>query len=157
MPPYKPAKHATMLPNGRSAKGAPKAENWFSKIYINEHVLIPAWRHLTKNATDILIICIAKQGRAAKYKEKFGGRPVFQFTVSEGTKLLSISRTTFCRAIQELQAVGFIELVSPGGILNGRGRAADYTQGKAWRTWQPPPPDTSNITKARAARKLKQN
>ncbi|MDK9719114.1 MAG: hypothetical protein OEL57_14610 [Trichlorobacter sp.] len=155
MPPYKPAKHATMLPNGRSATGATKAENWFSKIKIYDHVLIPAWRHLTKNATDILIICIAKQGRAAAYQEKFGGRPVFQFTVSEGTKLLSISRTTFCRAIKELHDVGFIELVCPGGILNGRGCAADYSISKAWRTWQPPPPDTSNITKARAARKRK--
>jgi len=157
MPPYKPAKHASMLPNGRSSRGVPKVENWFSKIYINEHVLIPAWRHLSKSATDLAIICIAKQGRAAAYKENFGGRPVFQFTVSEGTKLLSISRTTFCRAIQELQAVGFLELVSPGGILNGRGCAADYTLGKAWRDWQPPPRNMSNIAKARAARKRKQN
>ena len=145
------------MPNGRSTKGVPKLENWFAQVYIADHVLSPAWRSLTKTATDILIVCLAKQGRAAKYKEKFGGRPVFQFTVSEGTKLLSISRTTFCRAIQELQAVGFIELVCPGGILNGRGRAADYTLGKAWRTWQPPPPDMSNITKARAARRRKQN
>lgn len=153
MPPYKPAKHATMMSNGRSTKGVPKLENWFAQVYIADHVLSPAWRSLTKTATDILIVCLAKQGRAAKYKEKFGGRPVFQFTVSEGTKLLSISRTTFCRAIQELQAVGFIELVCPGGILNGRGRAADYTQGKAWRTCQPPPRNMSNIAKARAARK----
>ena len=153
MPPHKSAKHSTMLPNGRSTKGVPKAENWFSKIYISDHILVPAWRHLSKSATDIAIICIAKQGRAAAYREKFGGRPVFQFTVSEGTKLLSISRTTFCRAIQELIDKGFIELVCPGGILNGRGRAADYTLGKAWRTWQPPPRNISNITKARAARK----
>lgn len=155
MPPRFAAKHSSMLPNGRSAKGVPKAENWFSKIYISDHVLIPAWRHLSKSATDLAIICIAKQGRAAAYNQKFGGRPVFQFTVSEGTRLLSISRTTFCRAIRELQDVGFIELVSPGGILNGRGQAADYTIGKVWRTWQPPPPDTRNITKARAARRKK--
>jgi len=153
MPPYKPAKHSTMRPDGRSSKGVPKADNWFSKIYINEHVLLPAWRHLTKNATDILIICIAKQGRAAAYNHKFEGRPVFQFTVTEGTKLLSISRTTFCRAIHELIDTGFVELVCPGGILNGRGCAADYTLGKAWRTWQPPPRNMSNIAKARAARK----
>lgn len=153
MPPYKSAKHSAMLPNGRSTKGVPKLENWFAQVYIADHVLSPAWRSLTKTATDILIVCIAKQGRAAKYKEKFGGRPVFQFTVSEGTKLLSVSRTTFCRAIQELIEVGFLELVCPGGILNGRGRAADYTIGKAWRTWQPPSRDMQNITKARAARK----
>jgi hypothetical protein len=147
------AKHSTMLPNGRSAKGAPKAENWFSKIYISDYVLIPAWRHLSKSATDLAIICIAKQGRAAAYKEKFGGRPVFQFTVSEGTRLLAISRTTFTRAMHELIDVGFVELVFPGGILNGRGRAADYTISKSWRSWQPPPRNTSNIVKARAARK----
>lgn len=147
------AKHSSMLPNGRSTKGVPKAENWFSKIYISDHVLVPAWRSLTKTATDILIICIAKQGRAAAYNQKFGGRPVFQFTVTEGTKLLSISRTTFCRAVQELIDVGFLILVCPGGILNGRGCAADYTLGKAWRTWQPPPRNINNITKARAARK----
>lgn len=153
MPSKYVAKHSIMLANGRSAKGVPKSDNWFSKIYINEHVLVPAWRHLTKNATDILIICIAKQGRAAAYNQKFGGRPVFQFTVNEGTTLLSISRTTFCRAIRELQDVGFIELVCPGGILNGRGRAADYKLSKTWRTWQSPPSDTRNIAKARAARK----
>lgn len=155
MPPYKLAKHSAMLPNGRSTKGAPKAENWFAKIVILDHVVHPAWRGLTKTATDIMIICIGKQNRAGYYMQKFGGRPVFQFTVSEGTSLLSISRTTFCRAIQELIRVGFIEVVSPGGILNGRGRAADYTIGKAWRTWQSPPPDTRNIAKARAARKKK--
>jgi|GEM_PF-1384243 len=152
---FRPAKHATMRPDGRSAKGVPKADNWFSKVYINEHVLIPAWRHLTKTATDLAIICIAKQGRAAAYKEKFGGRPVFQFTVTEGTRLLSISRTTFTRAIHELMELGFIELLSPGGIVGGRGRAADYTLSKAWRTWQPPPRKTSNIQKARAARSKK--
>lgn len=155
MPPYKLAKHSAMLPNGRSTKGAPKAENWFAKIIIHDLVIHPAWRSLTKTATDVLIICIAKQGRAAAYNQKFGGRPVFQFTVSEGTSLISISRTTFCRAIQELIRVGFIEVVSPGGILNGRGHAADYTIGKAWRTWQPPDRDMQNITKARAARKKK--
>lgn len=155
MPRYKPAKHAEMLPNGRSTKGVPKLEKWFAQVYIADHVLSPAWRGLTKTATDIMIICIAKQGRAAAYKEKFGGRPVFQFTVSEGTKLLSVSRTTFCRAIRELQDVGFIELVCPGGILNGRGRAADYTLSKGWRTWQSPPTDTRNIAKARAARRKK--
>ncbi len=155
MPSKYVAKHSIMLPNGRSAKGTPKLENWFAQVFIADHVLSPAWRSLTKTATDILIVCIAKQGRAAKYKEKFGGRPVFQFTVSEGTTLLSISRTTFCRAVQELIDVGFLELVCPGGILNGRGRAADYTIGKAWRTWQSPPPDTRNIAKARAARRKK--
>ena len=155
MPPYKPAKHSTMLPNGRSAKGMPKLENWFAKIVIFDHIVHPAWRGLTKTATDIMIICIAKQGRAAAYKEKFGGRPVFQFTVTEGTKLLSISRTTFTRAIHELIDTGFVELVSPGGILDGRGRAADYTLSKIWRTWQPPSRNMSNITKARAARQKK--
>lgn len=147
------AKSRSMLNNGRSSIGVPKADNWFSKVYVNEHVLVPAWRHLSKTATDLAIICIAKQGRAAAYREKFGGRPVFQFTVSEGVRLLSISRTTFTRAMHELMALGFIELVTPGGILGGRGRAADYTLSKAWRTWQPPPPDTRNIMKARAARK----
>lgn len=155
MPPYKSAKHSIMLPNGRSAKGTPKLENWFAKIIIHDLVIYPAWRSLTKTATDVLIICIAKQGRAAAYNQKFGGRPVFQFTVSEGTTLLSISRTTFCRAVQELIDVGFLVLVCPGGILNGRGCAADYTLGKAWRTWQPPPTDTRNIVKARAARQKK--
>lgn len=155
MPPYKPAKHSAMLPNGRSAKRVAKLENWFAQVFIVDHVLSLAWRGLTKTATDILIVCLAKHGRAAKYKEKFGGRPVFQFTVTEGTTLLSISRTTFTRAIHELIDAGFVELVCPGGILNGRGCAADYTLGKAWRTWQPPPHNLSNIAKARAARKKK--
>lgn len=155
MPPKNIAKHSTMRADGRSIKGVPKLENWFAQVYIADHILSPAWRSLTKTATDILIVCLAKQGRAAKYKEKFGGRPVFQFTVTEGTKLLSISRTTFTRAIHELIDTGFVELVCPGGILNGRGRAADYTLGKAWRIWQPPPRNMSNITKARAARQKK--
>lgn len=153
MPPEYIAKHSAMLPNGRSAKGVPKLENWFAKIIIHDLVIHPAWRCLTKTAADVLIICIAKQGRAAAYNQKFGGRPVFQFTVSEGTKLLSTSRTTFTRAIHELIDTGFVELVCPGGILNGRGCAADYTLGKAWRTWQPPPRNMSNIAKARSARK----
>lgn len=150
---YKMAKCKQVLPNGRDAKGVSKFENWFSKIYINEHVTSPAWRGLTKTATDILIICIAKQGRAAAYSQKFGGRPVFNFTVSEGGKILSVSRTTFCRAVKELVSVGFLEIVCPGGILDGRGRASDYTIGKTWQTWQPPPHDTRNIMKARAKRK----
>lgn len=149
------AKSKSMLSNGRSTKGVPKADNWFSKVYVNEHVLVPAWRHLSKTATDLAIICIAKQGRVAAYKEKFGGRPIFQFTVSEGTRLLSVSRTTFTRAVRELIELGFIELVTPGGIVGGRGRAADYTLSKAWRTWQPPPRKTINIMKARAARQKK--
>ena len=152
---YKTSKHAAMRPDGRSTKGTPKLENWFAQIYISNHVLVPAWRHLSKTATDLAIICIAKQGRAAAYKEKFGGRPIFQFTVSEGTRLLSVSRTTFTRAVRELIELGFIELVTPGGIVGGRGRAADYTLSKAWRTWQPPPRKTINIMKARAARQKK--
>lgn len=155
MPPYKPAKHSAMRSDGRSSKSVPKAENWFAKIVIHGMVTHAAWRSLSKTATDILIVCIAKQGRAAAYKEKFGGKPVFQFTVSEGTKMLSISRTTFTRAMHELTDIGFIELVSPGGILNGRGRAADYTLGKVWRDWQPPPRNMNNIAKARAARQKK--
>jgi hypothetical protein len=151
---FKAAKCKVMLPNGRDAKAVPKAENWFSKIMIYDHVISPAWRGLSKTATDILIISIAKQGRAGAFAQKFGGRPVFCFTVSEGVKLLSVSRTTFCRAIKELVTVGFLDIVCPGGIIDGRGRSSDYTLGKGWQTWQSPIKDNRNILKARSMRRL---
>lgn len=155
MPARKPAKHSAMRPDGRSVKGVPKIANWFAQVFISEHVLVPAWRHMSKTATDIAIICIAKQNKAFKFKEKFGGPPVFQFTYSEGVRLLSITKSTFNRAIHELLEIGFIELVSPGGMACGRGIAADYALGKRWRDWQPPSHDTRNIEKARKALKKK--
>jgi hypothetical protein len=155
MPPKKTAKHSIMRADGRSTKGAPRLQNWFAQVFISEHVLVPAWRHMSKTATDIAIICIAKQNKAFKFKDKFGGPPVFQFRYSEGVKMLSVCKNTFNRAIHELLEIGFIELVSPGGMTCGRGIAADYTLGKRWRDWQPPPPDTRNIEKARKALKKK--
>lgn len=150
---YKESKSSATLPNGRSRKGVPKFEDWFAQIRIKEHLSSPAWRSLTKTATDICIAAIAKQGRAGAMSAKFGGRPIFNFTVTEGVRLIGVSRTTFSKAIKELIRIGFLELVSPGGIIGGKGRAAEYSIGKGWKEWKPLKRDNRNIMKARSMRR----
>lgn len=66
-------KHKGMLPNGRSAKGAAKFENWFGRFYPKD-VAYPAWRHLSKTATDVAFICKAKNGYAGAIGGKDGSR-----------------------------------------------------------------------------------
>lgn len=147
------AKHKSTLPNGRSGKEVPKAENWFAKIHIYDLVAIPAWRSLTKTATDMAIIIKAKHSKAAAYNEKRDGKPIFNFTVSEAERVLGISRPTCTRALDELKEKGFIEVIDPGGILNGKGRPAIFTWSSRWRSWEAPPRDNTNIIKARSMRK----
>lgn len=147
------AKHKSTLPNGRSSTSVPKAENWFAKIQIYDLVVFPAWRSLSKTATDMAIIIKAKHGKAAAYNEKKDGKPVFNFTASEAARVLGISRPTCTRAFNELKDKGFIEVIDPGGILFGKGRPAIYTWSSSWRSWEAQPRDNSNILKARTMRK----
>lgn len=150
--PLTKAKHKKTLPNGRSDKGVPKADNWFAMIYIHGHVVSPAWRSLSKTATDMAIIIKAKFSKAAAYNQKDNGKPIFNFTVSEAVRLLGISRPTCTRAFNELKDKGFIEVIDPGGILDGKGRSAIFTWSSRWREWTAPPRDNSNILKARSMR-----
>lgn len=146
------AKHKSTLPNGRSAKGVPKANNWYAKIHIYELVAFPAWRSLSKTATDMAIIVMAKHSKAAAYNEKRGGKPVFNFTASEAERLLGISRPTCTKALNDLKDKGFIDVIDPGGIIYGKGRPAIYTWSSRWRSWEAPPRDNTNILKARSMR-----
>lgn len=139
-----------MLPNGRDANGSPKFENWCGQVYPSD-VAYPAWRALTKTATDVANICRAKMG-FAKYKLKLKD-PVFSFTVAEAERRYKITRPTFSEAIKLLVGVGFLERVVHGGMPDGVGVKAVYRITERWKQWEAPPRDNSNILKARAARK----
>lgn len=147
------AKHKSTLPNGRSVKGVAKAKNWFAQIPISDLLVFPAWRSLTKTATDMAIIIMAKHSKAAAYNEKRDGRPIFNFTASEAERVLGISRPTCTRALKELKDKGFIDVIHPGGIDYGKGISAIYTWSSRWRNWDAPPRDNTNIIKARSMRK----
>ena len=151
------AKHKLTFPNGRSAKVVPKAKNWFAQIPIFDLLAFPAWRSLTKTATDMAIIIQAKHSKAIAYNEKRDGRPVFKFTASEAVLVLGISRPTCTKAFKELKDKGFIDIIDAGGILFGKGRPAIYTWTGRWRSWEAPLRDNSNILKARSMRKSKGN
>lgn len=114
------AKHKLTFPNGRSAKVVPKAKNWFAQIPIFDLLAFPAWRSLTKTATDMAIIIQAKHSKAIAYNEKRDGRPVFKFTASEAVLVLGISRPTCTKAFKELKDKGFIDIIDAGGILFGK-------------------------------------
>jgi len=148
----KTAKHKASLPNGRSSKGVPKFENWHGQIFPKDFTY-PAWRHLSKTATDIANICSAKNGHAgAAGKKDDAGRPIFEFTATEAEKAFCISRPTFSKAIHSLIEIGFIEVARHGGTLDGKGIPAVYRLSNKWKEWTPPPRDNTNIMKARAAR-----
>lgn len=146
-------KQKNLLANGRNSKGVAKFENWFGRVYPADFAY-PAWRFLTKSATDVANICRAKRDHAAALgKKDSSGVPVFDFTVSEAEKTFKITRPTFSKAIELLVNVGFIERARCGGMPDGVGVKALYRMSEKWKTWEPPPRDNSNILKARAARK----
>jgi hypothetical protein len=147
-----------VLASGRSSKAPPRFEDWWAKIYVTD-ISHPAWRHLTASAKDVMLICTAKAGNAAsKGLKDDAGRPKFEFTFSEGKRLLHMPSPTFNRALTELLEKGFLGISRHGGICVGKGIPAQYHVTDKWKEWQPPAKDTTNIHKARAARKKqKQN
>jgi hypothetical protein len=145
-------KHNDTLQNGRNKKGAPKFENWHCRIFPKDFTY-PAWRHLSKTATDIANICRAKNDHAgATGRKDESGKPIFEFTATEAEKAFFITRPTFSNAIKSLIEIGFIEVVRHGGTLDGKGIPALYRVSDKWKEWTPPPRDNSNILKARASR-----
>jgi hypothetical protein len=146
-------KQKNVLANGRNKKGVPKFENWFCQIFPGDF-LYPAWRALTKTATDVVILCRAKSAHAAARKQKnLAGVPIFDFTFSEAVNFFKLTRPTFSKAMQLLLTVGFIKYSRHGGIMGGIGIKAQYTLSDEWKTWQPPKRNIANITKARLAKK----
>lgn len=147
------AKCNATLPNGRSSKAPPKFENWHCRIFPKDFTF-PAWRHLSKTATDVANISRAKNDHSgAMGRKDEQGRPLFEFTATEAEKAFNITRPTFQNAMKALIDVGFLEIARHGGILGGKGIPALYRLSNRWRSWTPPPRDNSNILKARAARK----
>lgn len=141
-----------MLPNGRNKK-VPKFENWHCRIFPKD-MTYPAWRYLSKTASDIANICRAKNDHAgACGKKGDDNRPIFEFTASEAERLFHISRPTFSKSIKTLIEVGFIEVVRHGGTLDGKGIPSLYRLSERWKEWEPPRRDNTNILKARASRK----
>jgi len=141
-----------MIHNGRNKKGVPKFENWHCRIFPKD-VTYPAWRYLSKTASDIANICRAKNDHSGVMGKKGeDGKPVFEFTATEAEKFFSITRPTFSKSIKSLIEIGFIEIVRPGGTLDGKGIAAIYRLSEKWKEWTPPPRNNANIMKARAAR-----
>jgi len=146
-------KQNDMLSNGRNKKGLPKFENWHCRIFPKD-ITYPAWRHLSKTATDVANICRAKNDHAGACQRKDEtGRPVFEFTATEAERTFLIPRPTFSKAIKRLIEIGFIEVARHGGTLDGKGVPTLYRLSDKWKEWTPPPRDNSNIQKARAARK----
>lgn len=149
---YKEPKHKAVL------KSPTRFEDWWAKVYVVD-VIHPAWQHLTASAKDVMLICTAKASNAASKGQKDdSGRPKFEFTFSEAKRLLQMPSPTFNRALSELLEKGFLGISRHGGILFGKGFPAQYHVTDKWKEWQPPPKNTNNIHKARAARKSqKQN
>jgi len=152
-PNFKPAKCKAILPNGRDCTPPPRFEDWWAKIQVSD-VAHPAWRHLSASAKDVIIVSIAKSSYAgSKGIKDAAGHPKFQFTFVEAKQLLKMTAPTFNRVMDELKNKGFIGVSDPGGILSGKGRPAKFYLSDKWKEWMPPPCDTKNIDKARAARK----
>lgn len=149
------SKKDEVLKNGRNSKSRSKFENWFCRIY-PEHVTYPAWKALSKTATDVVHICRAKSEHAAyndsKNKVKKGGRPIFEFTATEAEKIFVIPRPTFSDAMASLIEKGFLTVVRRGGLPDGKGVSSQYQLSDEWKTWTPPPRDNTNIIKAQLAR-----
>jgi hypothetical protein len=147
-----PKANKGMIANGRNQKGVPSFDKWFCQIFPKD-VTYPAWRYLTKTATDVANICRAKSNRAAHCNQKDSqGVPIFDFTFSEAVNFFKWSRPTFTKAIHLLLEIGFIEYSRPGGIVNGNGVKALYRLSNKWQSWEPPETDTTNISKARSAK-----
>jgi len=145
-------KHKETFANGRNVKGAPKFENWHCRIFPKD-ITYPAWRHLSKTATDIANICKAKNDYSgATGRKDESGKPVFEFTATEAEKFFCIPRPTFSNAIKSLIEIELIEVARHGGTLDGKGIPALYRLSEKWKEWTPPPRDNTNIMKARAAR-----
>lgn len=145
-------KQSTTLRNGRSKQGVPKFENWHCRIFPKD-ITYPAWKYLSKTASDIANICRAKNDHSgAMGRKDESGKPVFEFTATEAEKVFKITRPTFSNAIKSLIKIGFIEVAHYGGILEGKGVASLYRLSDRWKNWEPPPRDNANIIKARAAR-----
>lgn len=139
-----------VLRNGRN-RGLRFDEMW-AQVYVRL-VKHPAWRSLSASAKDVYLIMVVKNSYAGKLGEKdSAGRPKFSFSYREAQVLLGMPSPTFCRALQELQAKGFICISEYGGILCGRGRAAKYIFTKAWEQWQPPKRNKVDMERVRAAR-----
>lgn len=152
-PKVKPPKaHKGVLANGRSQKGVPTFDKWFCQVFPRDFTY-PAWRHLTKAASDVAHICRAKASRAAHCNQKdSNGVPIFDFTFSEAVNFFKLTRPTFTKALHLLLEIGFIEYSRPGGIVNGNGVKAQYRLSSKWQSWEPPQINTNNISKARAAK-----
>jgi hypothetical protein len=129
--------HKGMMPNGRTAKGVPDFKNWFGRVYPVDFAY-PAWKSLSKTATDVANICRAKRDHAANCNKKdSSGVPVFIFPFSEAVNTFKISRPTFDKSIKQLVEIGFLEYSSHGGIFNGQGVSAKYRLSEKWKTWSP--------------------
>lgn len=153
MNPY--AKQKVVLPNGRNRKHPTQFEDLWAKMVVH-HIIHPAWRNLTTSAKDVYMLIMIKNSHAGWIGRKDGsGKPKVVFSYSEAKKLLNMPSPTFSRALKELQAKGFVGMTECGGIVAGRGKAAQYHLSGEWMNWQPPKRDNSNLTKARAALKKK--
>ena len=139
----------------RKKKNPPNKLNWYAKIFIFEMVSHPAYRHLSKSATDVLTVAIAKSDAAAATKDRKPGRPVFACTYSEADRVLNMPAETFKTAWRKLEEVGFISVNRPGGTQDGDGIPTLYQLDDRWKKWTPPARDNTNIMKALAAKKAK--
>ena len=150
LPPAEPRKkQKDVLANGRNKKGMPSFDQWHCRIFPID-VTYPAWKYLTKTATDVANICKAKRDHsAAKNRKDSSGIPIFDFAFSEAVNFFRIPRPTFTSAIKLLLEVGFIEYSCPGGIRNGVGIKATYRLSDKWKYWEAPVRDNTNITAAR--------
>lgn len=143
--PVKKKVHKRVLTNGRDSKGIPKFENWFCRIYPRD-ITYPAWKELSKTATDIANICRAKRDHAkAGGKKDPDGTPSFEFTFAEAANFFKISRPTFDKSIKQLLDLGFIEYANRGGIVDGKGIPARYRCSECWRDWKPENPNLNLV------------
>ncbi|MFA7405308.1 MAG: hypothetical protein WC007_15040 [Pelobacteraceae bacterium] len=123
---------------------------WFAQIKPYE-LRTDAWRSLSKTASDIVIICRAKDGRERHDKtRKSTGVITFTFPVNEAETQFRITRPTFIAGMKQVIERGFIEKVRSGNY--GSNTPALYRLSDKWESWQQPERDNTNIIKARSMR-----
>jgi hypothetical protein len=89
----------------------------------------------TLSAAKALPVFLAKWGAAYA----LGRKPVCEFTYSEAGQIHGIPRKSFGRGLEELHALGFLDLEEKGGVWQGnQWSATRYRRSERWRKYGTP-------------------
>ncbi|MBK5278529.1 MAG: hypothetical protein JJE09_06665 [Bacteroidia bacterium] len=141
------------LRNGRSAKGAAKFENKFSRVTMAMQET-KAFISLSATAIRILLRAISKNSDPKNVCHKDEqGHPIFPFNHTEALNLCGLSDPVFTRGKNELEEKGFLKWHTRGGLRGANGVASLFTLCSEYKNWEPPLKPKRDMAKARAAKK----